>query len=213
MLEKEREKNENKNETKNYRRPGVNKRASQNDESERSKSNGLEEISNNPSYQQDHINTEHKSYNRQSTIDSNTTLEANTESETNEISIVRRSKPKKRTNHIKNFGTVTRQTEADFAGPRKRVWIYLCRVKRTATEHKIIEYIKSTPGFENEEIIVKQIPSSENGFRRYLVNASFNRKDEMYESDFWPYGIGIKRFDFSKNKESCPVSRVGIFFS
>lgn len=99
----------------------------------------------------------------------------------------------------RNIGTGTRQT--DFTGASRRVWLYIYRVKRTATEETIKKYISSSNGFENLEVTVKEIPTTENQLRRYVVTAPITKKEEIYKPEFWPCGVGVKRFDFTKHKD------------
>lgn len=44
----------------------------------------------------------------------------------------------------------------EFTGNERRLWIYLYRVKKTATED-IITYISRKPGYEDSKIIVKEM--------------------------------------------------------
>lgn len=65
----------------------------------------------------------------------------------------------------------------------------------------ILKFIKEKQGFTNESVQVKEIPSQPNALKRFVVTAPITRKDELYEPEFWPARVGIKRFDFKKHKE------------
>lgn len=88
-----------------------------------------------------------------------------------------------------------------FAGGERRAWIYLNRVRRHTTQDMVLDYIKGKPGFENEAITVRELPSDPNQLKCFVVIAPFHRKDELYEPNFWPRLVGIKRFDFSKHRD------------
>lgn len=74
-------------------------------------------------------------------------------------------------------------------------------MNRKSTEQKIKEYIVNKPGCKEEDFTVKEIPTSENRLRRFLVTAPFNMLEKIYATDFWPEGVGIRRFDFVKHKD------------
>lgn len=88
-----------------------------------------------------------------------------------------------------------------FAGGDRKAWIYLNRIKRQTTEEMIIDYVKKKPGFEDENIMVKELPSDANKLKCFVLTAPLNRKDELYDQNFWPLQVGIKRFIFAKHKD------------
>lgn len=104
------------------------------------------------------------------------------------------------TAHKKQIGT-GKQEDNFFSGPRKKVWMYIYRVNRTATEEKIKQYIQNMPNFENENVTVKEIPTTENRPRRFVVTAPWEKKEDLYKSEHWPTGVGIARFNFSRHRE------------
>lgn len=67
------------------------------------------------------------------------------------------------------------------------------------TQLNIIKYIKDKEGYNNEQIIVKELPGEPNQLKRFVIGAPFNRKDELYKPDFWPTNVGIRRFDFKRH--------------
>lgn len=108
----------------------------------------------------------------------------------------RRYKYKKR---LGTGGTAGDQV-GDFAGGDRKVWLYLHRVKRTATEKIITDFIKNKPGFEQEKVTVRELPTDEDKLKCFVVTAPLERKDDMYDRSFWPNHVGIKRFDFKKHR-------------
>lgn len=58
----------------------------------------------------------------------------------------------------------------------------------------VLSHIKNQPGFENENVDVKELPTKTEHLKNFLVTALLQRKDEMYEESFWPAYGGIRRF-------------------
>ncbi|XP_044756313.1 uncharacterized protein LOC123314918 [Coccinella septempunctata] len=99
----------------------------------------------------------------------------------------------------KNIGT-GKQSKG-FSGQERKVWLYIYTVKRSTTTEIIEEYLSTKEGFQEVEIMVKEIPSEENRLKRFVLSAPLEKKEELYKLEFWPSGVGIKRFDFSKHKD------------
>lgn len=91
--------------------------------------------------------------------------------------------------------------QTEFAGEERKVWLYINRIKRHVDANMIRSYIKGKSNFTNEKVEVTEIPSEQNGLKRFVVRAPISRKDEMYDTNFWPKGVGIKRFSFHKHRE------------
>lgn len=53
----------------------------------------------------------------------------------------------------------------------------------------------------NCEIEVKELDGDPRLNKRFLVSAPFSKKDIMYDPSFWPEGVGVKRFEFTRHKE------------
>ena len=104
----------------------------------------------------------------------------------------RRSQPPKR------LGTA-KVGNSEFSGTDKKVWIYLYRIKSSATEQKITDHIMKNDSFSNEKIVVKDIPGVPDKPKRFVVCAPFSKKDQLYDPEFWPENVGIRRFDFKKH--------------
>ena len=56
--------------------------------------------------------------------------------------------------------------------------------KYNRTEHTTI--IKKQNGFENEKVSVKEFPGENHHLKRFVVIAPLVRKDELYNTAFWP---------------------------
>ncbi|KAG5874591.1 hypothetical protein JTB14_001225 [Gonioctena quinquepunctata] len=103
----------------------------------------------------------------------------------NFVEVTYRKQNKQNRVYKKNIGTGPSDDISEFSGPERKVWLYLYRVKRAATEEKIKDYITKKPGYING-VCVKEIPTTEDRLRRYVVTAPLSKKDEMYKPDFWP---------------------------
>lgn len=99
------------------------------------------------------------------------------------------------------IGTGRETGNKDFGGVQKKLWIYIYRVNKTCTEDKVHTYIKQKTGLADNEIWTKEIPVKGNGLNRFVVTAPLDKKELLYSSDFWPAGVGIKRFNFEKHRE------------
>lgn len=97
-----------------------------------------------------------------------------------------------------------------FSGGERRTWLYLNRIKRHVSEAMVWEHIRSKPGFENENVCVKEIPTEPNRLKCFVVIAPLSRKDELYAPSFWPQNVGIKRFIFEKHRDF--LQNAGDFF-
>lgn len=97
-----------------------------------------------------------------------------------------------------------------FAGEDKKAWLYLYRVKRSATAEIISEYIKRKEGFQSVGICVKELPGGENQLKSFVVVVPFDKKEDLYNVAFWPRYVGIKRFDFQRHRDF--LSTAGSFF-
>lgn len=106
-------------------------------------------------------------------------------------------KYKKRRYVKKRIGTgnVTQEeNQVGFSGADRKVWLNIYRVKKHVTENMIVEYIKKQAGFEGENVEVKELLTASKATKSFLVTASFKKKDKMYDPDFWPENVGIRRF-------------------
>lgn len=97
-------------------------------------------------------------------------------------------------------GTNMSEDESSFKGVDKKLWLYVYRVPRQVTENNVINFISKKPSFKNLKIDAKELPTNENQNKVFLVTAPFEKKEEMYQPDFWPKGVAVKRFDFNRQK-------------
>lgn len=120
--------------------------------------------------------------------------------------------PNKKLRGPPNIGTASTDDESDFAGKSeredKKVWLFISRVKDHVSEDKIKMYIKKKTKIENSEltdneIIIKHIPTVYDTIRKdckcFQVGIKFDRKDIVYQDNFWPKGVAFRRFKFNLN--------------
>ena len=110
---------------------------------------------------------------------------------------INRQEMQKPRHHRLGTGQVTLKT---FCGPEKRAWIYLYRVNTGATEQQVREHIIGHQGFDNHKVTVKELPGEPNQLKRFVITAPLSKKDELYDTAFWPKNVGIRRFDFKKHQ-------------
>lgn len=81
---------------------------------------------------------------------------------------------------------------------KKKIWLFLSRVKPTITDDVIKSYIanktKSDVNIEVKQCKVKKENATSNYF---MVGVEPELKDLVYDQAFWPRGIMYQRFDFS----------------
>lgn len=110
----------------------------------------------------------------------------------------------KRRRQMKYLGTaeVNEENKTNgFTGEEKKIWLYIYRVKRTTEEQHIFNYITDKEVFQKNSITVKELPSEESQLTRFVVTAPFDKIYEMYDTNFWPGNVGVKRFILSKHRE------------
>nr|CAI5849305.1 unnamed protein product [Callosobruchus analis] len=96
------------------------------------------------------------------------------------------------------MGTSSVNTENGFAGADRRLWIYVGRCKQNSTEAGVGEYLqKKSPG--HNFTVVKL--NSKGYHHSYRVEADTELKDVLYNGDYWPKGVLVKKFKFLKNKK------------
>lgn len=105
----------------------------------------------------------------------------------------------------KRIGTgITNEQDqmSGFAGVERKVWLYIYRIKPHVTEDMIAKYINEKPNFVGDNIMVKQLKdnNSNKTLKSFVVTAPLKRKEEMYQTEFWPAGVGVKRFNFNLHK-------------
>lgn len=118
----------------------------------------------------------------------------------------------RRRNVKKRIGTAAvsdggHDASGSFRGVERRVWLYLNRIPRTVTAEAIKDYIKKKPTFDSIEVSVTELPTGPSQNKCFVVAAPFQKKDLMYQPDFWPCGVGVKRFDFKRHPDYVGNSR------
>ena len=83
-------------------------------------------------------------------------------------------------------------------GVKKKVWLYIYRVQQHVTDKMLLNYLNNKNVAKNPDFEVKELPAGRNKNKCFCVGASFDLKAELYNSSFWPAGIGFKRFDFQR---------------
>lgn len=68
----------------------------------------------------------------------------------------------------------------------------LHRVNKHVTTDVVLSHIKKQPGFENEKVDVKELPTKVEHLKNFLVTAPLERKNELYADCFWPAYVGIR---------------------
>lgn len=99
----------------------------------------------------------------------------------------------------KRLGTGNSEGMEEFKGPEKKAWFFINRVNPKVSEKTVENYIRKKEGFENQEVEVKelQFKIKKGDLKSFMVKVPFERKDQLYNTDFWPKNVGIKRFNFS----------------
>lgn len=121
------------------------------------------------------------------------------EQETADIWETQRNSRRRQQQKTKQLGT-SEESSNGFLGVEKRLWIYLYRIQRSVNENKIMQFIKQKQGFENLEIQVQELPTDQTQNKCFLVTAPFDKKEELYNVNFWPRNVGVKRYNFNIQK-------------
>lgn len=94
--------------------------------------------------------------------------------------------------------------DTNFAGcdeANKMVWLFISRIKDTATEETIANHIKKMTSLKDEKILVKQIKTSYERTDRkcFQIGVDTSVKDQVYKPCFWPKGVAFRRYTFRKS--------------
>lgn len=116
---------------------------------------------------------------------------------------------KRRKKNIKTrYGTgKTDNNQNGFTGQEKKAWFFINRVKSHVTEEQVKNYIKSKNNFKDTTVEVKELSLAGKlgDLKSFLIKVPFKHKDELYDTEFWPENVGIRRFNFrayEKNRTS-----------
>lgn len=88
-----------------------------------------------------------------------------------------------------------------FVGSERKVWLYINRVMNHVKPENIRDYICKKKGFDNVNIGIRELQGNStsdnaNSLKSFVVTAPLEKKEEMYREDFWPVGVGVRRFSF-----------------
>lgn len=93
-----------------------------------------------------------------------------------------------------------RDKQNGFAGADRKVWLYLYRIKTHVTSDMILNFLKNKEEFDVSQVSAREIPSESGRLKRFVVTVPFSCKEAVYNPNFWPENVGIKRFDFKKHQ-------------
>lgn len=88
-----------------------------------------------------------------------------------------------------------------FVGSERKVWLYINRVMNHVKPENIRDFIVKKQGFERVNIGIKELQNNSpsghtSSLKSFVVTAPLEKKQEMYREDFWPIGVGVRRFSF-----------------
>lgn len=98
----------------------------------------------------------------------------------------------------KVVGEAGGQAENGFTGVERKVWLYVDKVSKHVTAEDVAEYVRKRPGFEGEDVRVKNVSKESNVGNSFVVVAPFKKKAELYDAKFWPSNIVVRRFNFRR---------------
>lgn len=118
-------------------------------------------------------------------------------------------KVKNKRKSFKNLRGQGEDSEGNFKSENPRVWMFLHRVQKDVNEKHILEYLKKQTGKLDKDFSVKELRTNEGSrYKQFMVAADFEWKSRFYEPNFWPRGIGFKRFDFKLYYEKYNIRDV-----
>nr|CAI5817968.1 unnamed protein product [Callosobruchus analis]CAI5818908.1 unnamed protein product [Callosobruchus analis]CAI5859624.1 unnamed protein product [Callosobruchus analis] len=81
----------------------------------------------------------------------------------------------------------------------KKIWIFLKKVRDSANEDNIIQWIvDKSRGVTKQEISAKKVKTyhQRQNNNHYLIGVPPSLEKEVYSLDFWPIGVAFDRFNF-----------------
>lgn len=118
-------------------------------------------------------------------------------------------KTKRREINIGTAETETEDEENDFIGKEsnKKVWLFISRVKDHVTIEKIKNYIKKkTDLHDDSDIVVEHTKTKYDDIRKdcqcFKIGINYDKKDVVYEENFWPKKVAYRRFNFNANTQA-----------
>lgn len=93
-------------------------------------------------------------------------------------------------------------------GGDKKVWLFVSRAKDHVSEQTVKDYLlrKLSP---DDDVVVKYLETRTKFIdnKCFLVGVNPARKEEIYETGFWPRGIRFDRFDFRRGQHFLDSQR------
>ncbi|KAK9869268.1 hypothetical protein WA026_003021 [Henosepilachna vigintioctopunctata] len=126
----------------------------------------------------------------------NTQTSADSDQKSNLIPTKRDKKTSEFTGHI--MGTRSVDVTTEFSASPRKIWIYVGRCKSSTTEDDIRRYLNSKISNSVEEFEVEKLNSKGRNCS-FKVDADMAVKELLYDPDFWPSGILVKRYFFLRN--------------
>ncbi|KAJ3616448.1 hypothetical protein Zmor_011890 [Zophobas morio] len=95
-------------------------------------------------------------------------------------------------------GTSTDDNNSSFTSSYvKRAWFYIGKVDKDAEIDAIKTYIGKRLKSSDVELIIEKLPAKGN-FQAFKLGVPFIHKEVLQDSEFWPKGIILRRFNFPK---------------
>ena len=92
--------------------------------------------------------------------------------------------------------------ESDFVGAKRKIWLFLSRVRDDVTEETVRNYISKQLKEEGPTVDVKQVsPYHKTKCNNcFIIGVPLQHKSTVYGEKFWPNGICFSRFDFHRGQ-------------
>ncbi|KAJ3640832.1 hypothetical protein Zmor_027370 [Zophobas morio] len=95
-------------------------------------------------------------------------------------------------------GTSTDDNNSSFTSSYvKRAWFYIGKVDKDAEIDAIKTYIGKRLKNSDVELIIEKLPAKGN-FQAFKLGVPFIHKEVLQDTEFWPKGIILRRFNFPK---------------
>lgn len=98
----------------------------------------------------------------------------------------------------KNMQIGDGSTDEGLVGIQKRIWVFLSRVKLHVTAEKIQKYLCSKPNMKERTFIVEELKLKRTQTKAFKIGVEYVLKDEVYQPNFWPKGVGFSRYTFPR---------------
>lgn len=122
-----------------------------------------------------------------------------------------------RKSSYRKINTGTGNGDSNFHGLNerpKKIWLFVTRVPDHIKEENIKRYIETHPQIkqdtEKTQIEVKKLSTYnvKRNYQSFIVGATPNLKEKLYDPHFWPKNIGFERFDFRRGKHLLDEKKI-----